>query len=367
MSVLIFLSTSGRGGRELNTLRIMPYLRNRGMTVSVVVLDSGGYVTKRCNCGGLDCQALGLWPSKLNLLAVWLRFFFLLRKTRPELVQVYGFLASLICRFTAPPLGIKVIVGIVGAGHFTGKRPLWERLTRQLVNHYVANSLDGKHKMLKLLNPHQPEISVIYNGVPELAIPSEKPKKNYITVGTVANLRPEKGYDVMLEALVKVKEKLGEKVALNYLIAGEGGLREELTEKINTMGLTGQVNLLGMVDNVTEMLLKLDLFVLPSYTEGLPNALLEAMAAGRCVIATRVGGVPEIIEDGYNGLIVEPGNPDELAGVMVKVLLEPQWRESLAARGREVVSKKFSLERQAEETIRVWTAVCNQNCKVGRG
>lgn len=363
MSIFIFLSSSGRGGRELNTTRVIPYLQNRGMKITVVVLDGDGYVTDWCAGNGVDCMSLGLWPSKLNLAAVFLRFFLILRRSKPELVEVYGFVAGMICRFAARPLGIKVVVGIVGTENFHGIRPFLERLTSRLVHHYVTNFSEGKQRMLELLPNYRPGVTVIQNGIPEFNMQTTRKQKDCFVVGTVGNLKPEKGYDVMLQALVRLKADLGEKVFFKYLIAGEGGLRKRLTELIRSLDLAEQVYLLGMVEEVEEVLCEIDLFVLPSYTEGLPNALLEAMAAGRCVIATGVGGVPEIIEDGYSGLVVRPGDPDELARAMLQVILNPRWRESMAERGREEVKKKFSFERQAEEAINVWTMVCRQNIK----
>lgn len=360
MDVLIFLSSSGRGGRELNTTRLIPYLHERGIKITVVLLDCGGYISKWCCDNGVNYYCLGLWPSKLNFLAVIWRFFLLIRKTKADLIQVYGFIASMLCRFVARPLGVKVVVGIVGAGHFTGLRPLSERLTKKLVNCYVANSFAGKKKLLKIFGNNSPWVEVIHNGVPDIKAPPPCVENNCFTIGTVANLKPEKGYDVMLEALAQVKSELGERIFIKYLIVGDGALRKTLTEKIRYLGLTEQVYLLGMVENVTEVLCKLDLFVLPSYTEGLPNALLEAMMAGRCVIATNVGGVPEVIEDEYNGLIVEPGNSVELFQAIRRVILNPQLKKSMALRGREVVYKNFTLTRQAEETIRVWKTVCGQ-------
>ncbi len=357
MCVLIFLSSSGRGGRELNTIRLIPYLQERGMKITVVVLDCGGYVTQWCCNNGVNYHFLGLWPGKLNFIAVAWRFFLIIIKTKIDLIQVYGFTASMLCRFIARPMGVRVVVGIVGAGHFTGVRPLYERLTQKMVNCYVANSLAGKNKLLQIFRDYPPWIDVIYNGVPGIKAPPPLVEKNCFTIGTVANLRPEKGYDVMLEALAQVKSDLGERIIFKYLIVGDGALRKALTEKIHYLGLTEQVYLLGMVENVTEVIYKFDLFVLPSYTEGFPNALLEAMMAGRCVIATNVGGVPEVIEDGYNGLMVEPGNPEELSRAIKKVILNHQLQKNMALRGREVVCKNFTLTRQAEETIRVWKAV----------
>lgn len=361
MKVLIFLSSSGRGGRELNTIRLIPYLHERGIKVEVVVLDCGGYVTKWCSDNGISCQALGFWPNKLNFLAVIWRFFLLLKTTKFDLIQVYGFTGSMVCRFVACPFRTKVVVGIVGSGHFTGLRPLFEKLTKGLVDGYVANSLAGKNKLLELFGVNTPWIEVIHNGVPDIEVSSPcVNKKNCFTVGTIANLRPEKGYDIMLSALFKIKLDLGGQLDITYLIVGDGALKKDLLAQIQKLGLADQVCLLGMVENVAEVLGKLDLFVLPSYSEGLPNALLEAMMAGRCVIATKVGGVPEIIEDGYNGLLVEPGNPEELSKAIQKVILNPQLQKNMALRGRELVYKKYTLSHQAESTIKAWKAVCSQ-------
>ncbi|SFG89944.1 Glycosyltransferase involved in cell wall bisynthesis [Desulfotomaculum arcticum] len=366
MGVLIFLSSSGRGGRELNTIRLLPYLQERGLKIVVLVLDCGGYVTQWCCNNGVNCHSLGLWPSKLNFIAVAWRFFLIIVKTQTDLIQVYGFTASMLCRFIARPMRVKVVVGIVGAGHFIGLRPLYERLTKKLVNCYVANSCAGKNTLLQIFGAYPTWIAVIHNGVPELKAPPPLIAKKYFTIGTVANLRPEKGYDVMLKALAQVKSELGGEIIFKYLIVGDGALRKALTEQIHNLGLTEQVYLLGLVENVTELLYQLDLFVLPSYTEGFPNALLEAMMAGRCVIATNVGGVPEVIEDEYNGLMVEPGNPAELSRAIKKVILNSQLQKSMALKGREVICNNFTLTRQAEETIRVWQEVYQEGKEVSR-
>ncbi len=363
MTVLIFLSSSGLGGRELNTIRLIPYLREHGVAVKVLVLDSGGYVTEKCAAADIDFQCLGLWPSRLNVLVVFWRFFLILLRKGPDLIQVYGFQASIICRFVALPLRIKVVVGIVGNGHFIGLRPLAERLTCKLVSHYITNSLVAKERLLQIVGSHNRDITVIYNGVAEIELPRTNALDDYFISGTVGNLRPEKGYDVLFKALALTKVKLGDRVNWTHLIAGEGVLREPLTAMISDLGLTGQVILLGRVDDVTGFLSRLNVFILSSYTEGLPNAMLEAMMVGRCVIATMVGGIPEIVADGDNGLLVEPGDPENLSRALLTVINNPQWRENMAMRGRDVVLTKFTLHKQAEESVKTWRAVGQLNAK----
>ncbi len=363
MTVLVLLSSSGLGGRELNTIRLIPYLRARGVAVIAAVLDSGGFVSEKCAAAGIDVHCLGLWPSRLNILVVFWRFFILLVRKRPHLIQVYGFQASMICRFAALPLRIKVVVGIVGNGHFTGFRPLVEGLTSRLVSHYTTNSLAAKERLLQVIGGRVQDITVIYNGVPEFAVPGNKGPGKCFVSGTVGNLRPEKGYDVLLQALALAKTKLDGGVNWKHLIAGEGELREMLTAMIADLGLTGQVFLLGRVDDVVGFLGRLDVFVLSSYTEGLPNAMLEAMMAGRCVIATKAGGIPEVVAEGDNGLLVNPGDAENLSRALLAVFENPQWREKMAVRGRDTVLAKFTLQRQAEETVKTWQGVSYLNVK----
>lgn len=357
MTALIFLSSSGLGGRELNTIRLIPYLWEQGAKITVAVLDSGGYVTDQCAVVGVDFKCLGLWPSKLNVLIVLWRCFFLLLSKRPDVIQVYGYQASMICRLAALPLRIKVVVGIVGTGHFSGFRPLTERLTSRLVSHYTTNSLGAKDRLYQILGCRVPGITVIYNGVPDFKVARVESSDRVFTSGTVGNLRPEKGYDILLEAIVLTKVKLGDGFKWKHLVAGDGVLRDRLTVRINELGLTGQVVLLGKVDDVVGVLGQLDLFILASHTEGLPNAVLEAMMAGRCVIASSVGGIPEIITDGETGLLVEPGDPEDLSRALQSVICKPKWRDSMAIRGRALVQTRFTLKRQAEDTIKAWRLI----------
>ncbi len=365
MTVLILLSSSGLGGRELNTIRLIPHLREHGVAVTVAVLDSGGYVSEKCAAAGVDCRCLGLRPGRLNVLAVFWRLFIWLLINRPDLIQVYGFQAGMLCRFAALPLRSKVVVGIVGNGHFTGFRPLAERLTGILVSHYTTNSEGAKEKLLQMKIGRSQGVTVIYNGVPEinLTAKTETPGNCFIS-GTVGNLRPEKGYDVLLQALALTKAQLGDQVPWKHLIAGEGELRERLADMITGLGLTGRVVLLGRVDDVAEVLSQLHVFVLASYTEGLPNAMLEAMMAGRCVIATRVGGIPEILTDGDNGLLVNPGDPEELARALLTVFNNPHRVKYMAERGRVLALTRFTLPGQAGKSVATWRAVMQKSKEV---
>lgn len=143
---------------------------------------------------------------------------------------------------------------------------------------------------------------------------------------TVANLRAQKGYDVLLEAARLVIDR---GVPIVFLAAGSGPQASELNQLHERSGLGQAFRFLGHSTRVALLLGAADLFVLPSYDEGLPLALMEAMAAGKAIISTAVGGVPELIVDGVNGLLVPPGQPEALAEAIASAACDPGQRASL--------------------------------------
>lgn len=350
VKVLVLLSSSGRGGREVNTVRLIPYLQRKGLGVEVVILDVDGYVSRWCREHDVPCHLPGRF-----LPVATVRLFRLVKKLRPDLVHVYGFYAGMMARFIARLAGIKVIVGIVGAGHFGRWRCWLERWTAPLVDLYVANSYRGGEKLLEIIGEKRGNrVVVVQNGVPLEFPPPGVPMKGEecVVIGSLGNLRPEKGYGTMLAALQKLVEDF--KGSFIYLVGGEGKLRSQLEKQAAVPGLEGKVKFLGLIEDTWSFLHYLDLFVLPSYSEGLPNALLEAMAAGRCVVATRVGGVPEIIESGVHGILVEAGDTARLTEAIRELMLAPERRRMMGERAGERVRSFFTLEKQAAETVRVY-------------
>lgn len=353
------LSSSGRGGREINTVRLIPYLQREGLEVEIAILDADGYVSDWCRENGVPCRLLGRFlPTAAAIL------FRLMRKFKPGLVHVYGFRASMAARFAARLAGVKVVVGIVGAGHFGRWRSRLEKWTSFLVDLYTANSCSGRERLLELIGEqHGNRVVVVRNGVPLDFLPVRMPvnaapaedrnviARNFV-LGSLGSLRPEKGYETMLAALRKVVEDFKEPFV--YLIGGEGKLRPVLEERAALYRLEGKVKFLGLIEDTRAFLQGLDLFVMPSNSEGLPNALLEAMATGRCVVAARVGGIPEIVEDGVHGVLVEAGDAACLAAAIIELLCAPERRRLLGKRAGERVRATFTLERQAAETVRVY-------------
>jgi glycosyltransferase involved in cell wall biosynthesis len=161
-------------------------------------------------------------------------------------------------------------------------------------------------------------------------------------VGTVAMLVPVKRIDVLLQAAAGLLERRPETV---FLIVGDGALRDPLERQAATLPVPGSVRFLGLRNDIPEILAAMDLFVLPSDDEGCPASLLEAMASGRPAVATDVGGISEIVENGRSGLLVPRRDPHGLARAILSVLECPDRAASMGGRGRRIVRERFDVRR----------------------
>jgi glycosyltransferase involved in cell wall biosynthesis len=173
-------------------------------------------------------------------------------------------------------------------------------------------------------------------------------------VGIVANLSPKKDHAGLLTAIDQVRTRVPDVL---LLLIGSGPLEDELRARVAADGLRDHVRFLGSRDDVAELLPALDVFVLGSRFEGLPIALLEAMAAELPCVATAVGGVPEALTDGVEGRLVPPGDPRALATALEEVLGAPGVRAAMGSAARRRVRSEFSIDRAVRRTEELYAAV----------
>ena len=172
-------------------------------------------------------------------------------------------------------------------------------------------------------------------------------------VGVVGRLVPEKGVDVFLRAAALVSAVVPQ---AEFVVVGDGPLRPDLEHRVATLGLAGRVTFTGYRSEVSGFLPGLDVLAVPSRSDGSPLVVCEAMAAGVPVVASRVGGLPDLVEDGCSGLLVRPGEAEDLARALVALLLDPEAARRLGARGR-VLAATRSHERLVDRMTQLYADV----------
>ena len=172
-------------------------------------------------------------------------------------------------------------------------------------------------------------------------------------VGMVGRLVPDQGVDVLLRAAALVSTVVPQ---VAFLVVGDGPLRPELERRAAVLGLAGTVTFTGYRSDATRLVGGLDVLAVPSRAHGSPLVVCEAMAAGVPVVASRVGGLPDLVEDGGSGLLVRPGEPEDLARALVSLLLDPGAARRLGARGRSLAASR-SHERLVDRVTQVYADV----------
>ena len=208
----------------------------------------------------------------------------------------------------------------------------------------VANSRAAANRLIFERVPSR-KIAVVPNGLDCDRVPPRQPRATLRKVVVVANLRPEKGHDVLIDAAVDVLRRFPD---ARFEIVGGGPDLAPLLARAEARRVLHAFTFLGQRDDVAARLAAADIFVLPSRSEAFPNAVLEAMAAGLPIVASRVGGLCELIEEGTTGLLVPPGDPQPLADRICRLIADPPHAARMGSAARTAVHARYSFERMVE-------------------
>jgi len=169
--------------------------------------------------------------------------------------------------------------------------------------------------------------------------------------GYIGRLHEEKGVDVLLSAVASVA---GKHPGFKLLVIGDGPYRMELEKMSLSLGISGQVVFAGAREDVTDIIPVLDILVLSSPWEGLPNVIMEAMVSGTAVVATAAGGVKELITDGETGLLAEPGDASGISSALLRMIEDRDKRVSMEEKARKHVMSAFSMDKMISETEKIY-------------
>jgi len=281
----------------------------------------------------------------------------IIRREKIDLLCVHGYKANVVGRIASWLTGIPLIAisrGWTGEDARVSCYEWVDRIFLRFAEHVVAVSQGQKDKIIKLGIPQQ-RISVIHNainlaethsaqGLPlrqQLGLPDDA-----LIVASAGRLSREKNYGAMIEVAREVVRKSPK---VYFVVFGEGFLREELERQIVSADLGGRFILPGFRNDLQAVLRDIDIFMLPSFSEGLPNVVLEAFAVLKPVVATRVGGTPEVVEDGVSGFLTHPHEISAMAQHVLQLVEDPSFRRHMGSKGFERVQKYFTFEKQTQE------------------
>ena len=361
------------GGAEKALTRLLTHLDRDRFTPTVACLYGGdGPVADEIRALGIPVTDLGM-TAKWRVDALW-RLYRLLRRKRPTILHTWMFHANLPGRVLGRLAGVPIIITSRRNENIGGApREHLNRWTARLDDRVIAVCELARQAEIERARVSPEHVVTIYNGIDAEQFPATNPQVvaqvrqtfgipvDALLVGTVGRLHRQKGFTDLLTAIAQVQERIP---TARLLLVGEGELRDDLEIQAQSSGLSNVVTFTGTRSDVAEILAGLDMFVLPSLWEGMPNVVLEAMSAGLPVVATAVGGTPEVVMDGITGLLVPPRDPDGLARAITRLLRDPDLRRKMGRAGRERVERRFGVERMVQATEALYEELVGEKMRL---
>jgi len=349
------------GGTEHLVVEICRRLQDR-FAPTVCCLDDEGEWAADLQARGIEVIALRRRPGFRPELG-W-RIANIARERRIRLLhchQYSPFVYGRIAKYCSPRLGLLY----TEHGRTSDGPPPWKRRVANLAlgrfdGTIVAVSDELRRYMVDALFPRD-RVGVIYNGIDTAPAATAEGRRrarsalhldaDAFVVATVARLDPVKDLGTLVDAFAVLRRW---RPSAQLVIVGDGPERHAIAERAARSDVAGAVHLTGYRSDVRSLLPAADLYVSSSVTEGISLTILEAMASGVPVVATAVGGTPEILSDGTTGILVPTRNPDRLAAAMVALAADPARRAALAAAARRRVETAFTIERMVDEYARAY-------------
>lgn len=362
-----------RGGTEKHLFELASGMAEAGFRVSVFTLAEGGYASAFKNNSKIEYQCIDvekIYDLK-GLLGIY-RINQFIRQQQVNVLQTFHTASDLVGPIAAyfSFHKLKVLSSRRDLGYTKSSRHVkMQRYINHFIDGVLGNSSAVKRAVVLQENYPDEHINVIYNGIDTKPFQFDSTErkcnrdlmgfdKETILIGSVGNIRPVKGYDVLVESAAIVCRKFP---AVQFLHVGEGELKAQLEDRCNALGIDNNFHFLGATDNVPGFLSVLDIYVQPSRSEGMSNAILEAMAARLPVVATDVGGNPDLIEHCVTGLLTPVENCEALAERLIQLITQPQTRSELAERASQRVHDEFRMSCMIENYKRTYIELTNND------
>ena len=375
MKVLQLINTLSTGGAEMHLLTLCRYLKRQNVEIVVACLREHVKDSRslRLDFEEEDIRVINLQAdSRYNSLFLG-RITRVLREERPDILHTHlprADFAGAFARVFHSGLVWVCSVHAIYSEDWSGRwslplfNLLWRRADIMLcISHAVREWLVGR-------GVPQDKARVIHYGIepekfsePRVNLREQWGLNDNAVVGSIGRLEPRKGHDLLIQAMPELCMRVP---SARLLIAGHDpcGYGVTLRRLIDRLGLGEKVRLVGFQTDVVSFLNALDVFAFASSSEGFGQVVIEAMAAGKPVITSKIAPLTEIVADGETGLLVESGSPQSFASAIAQLLIDPMERHRMGARGRERVTKCFTAERMTQETLLLYENLLGQKSEV---
>jgi glycosyltransferase involved in cell wall biosynthesis len=355
----------GPGGSERLACDLSLRLDPSRVRSSVCALDLGGPLADDLAGAGIPFHIVGRRP-RFDWRAI-LQLYRLFRQRHVDLVQTHHLL-DLVYGGIAARLAGAVLVHVEHE-YFSLSRPKAKRCLRvlaRLCHHIVTVGEEVREFLVGDVGLPRSKVTVIRSGVdvarysPQTRVPRAALglARGDRLIGHVARLEPEKDQDTLLLAF---RTLLDTRPDARLVVVGDGSRRSHLQRISTSLGIAERVDFLGARNDVADLLPHFDVFVLSSVNEGLPLALLEAMACARPVVTTAVGEIPRVVRNGITGVTVPPGDPAALAASVAAMLARPAWAATMGKAGRLIVEDTFSIDRSVQQYQALYSSLLDSH------
>lgn len=351
------------GGAQIALLRLLSAIDRNRYNPSVICFNIGNCLISK-EIKNLNIPVINLGMTHKGRFDAFLRLSRLLHDTQPVILHTWLFHANIIGRLLGRFNKVPIIITSQRSINTNGVwREFLMRWTSGIDDKIIAVCEAVRKAEIESSNVPSDKVITIHNGIDPIAFTSVSNEAaleirnsfeipdDALLLGAIGRLHPSKGFNDLISALAYIKAKTN---SVRLIIVGEGELRDSLDLQIINHNLSGTIKFAGLRNDIPELMSALDVFVSSSIWEGLPNVVLEAMAAGKPVVATSVGGTPEVVVDGETGLLVPPRNPEALARAIIRLLKNPELCTRMGHAGKERVLKQFSIQRMVTKTQQLY-------------
>lgn len=375
MRILYVITKSNWGGAQRHVFDLALSMKNKNHEVWVA-LGGEGVLKQKLESVGIytfSITSLDRDISPTKDAGSFREIYKIIKNKRPDIIHLHSPKAAGLGSLAGRLLRVKNIITTVHGWTFNEQRPLYEKIgiiffswLTILLSHKTIVLSQREYDQTMYFPINKNKIVLVRPGIKPITFVSVDGAKQTMAkmigmnlmdfykksvVGTIAELHPNKDLKTLIEAMEVVVSQQPNAICI---IIGEGQQKEELARIVEEKKLTGKIFLAGFLDNASEYIKAFQVFVLPSIKEGLPYVILEAGFASLPVVATTVGGIPEIIDDMRSGILIQPKNPRELAHAISFMIEHPEERKRYGNNLREQINIKYSIQNSIENNERIY-------------